>query len=48
MKSAAPGRSTSRVEVTNVSTHGFWNLIGAQELFAPFQEFPWFKRRLYR
>jgi hypothetical protein len=43
MKSAAPGRSTSHVEVTNVSTHGFWILIGEQELFAPFKEFPWFK-----
>jgi hypothetical protein len=43
MKSAAHGQSTSRVEVTNVSTHGFWILIGEQELFAPFKEFPWFK-----
>jgi Protein of unknown function (DUF2442) len=43
MKSAAPGRSTSQVEVTNVSAHGFWILIGEQELFAPFKEFPWFK-----
>lgn len=43
MKSAAPGRHTSQVEVTNVSTHGFWILIDDQELFAPFTEFPWFK-----
>ena len=43
MKSAAPGRSTSPVEVTNVSMHGFWILIGEQELFAPFKKFPWFK-----
>jgi hypothetical protein len=43
MKSAAPGRSTFPVEVTNVSTHGFWILIGEEELFAPFKEFPWFK-----
>ncbi len=43
MKSAAPGRSTSRVEVTNVSIHGFWILIGQEEVFAPFTEFPWFK-----
>ena len=43
MKSAAPGRSTSQVEVTNVSIHGFWILIGEQELFAPFNEFPWFR-----
>jgi hypothetical protein len=43
MKSAAPERSTSHVEVTNVSAHGFWILIEDQEPFAPFKEFPWFK-----
>ncbi len=43
MKSAAPGRSTSRVEVTNVSPHGFWLFIGDEELFVSFKEFPWFK-----
>src|SRR5829696_7666892 len=43
MKSAAPGASTSQVEVTNVSPHGFWILIGEQELFAAFTDFPWFK-----
>lgn len=43
MKSAVLGQHTSQVEVTNVSTHGFWILIGEQELFAPFEEFPWFK-----
>jgi len=29
--------------VTNVSTHGFWLMLGAEELFVPFSEFPWFK-----
>jgi hypothetical protein len=43
MKSAAPGRGTSRVEVTNVSPHGFWLFIGEDELFVSFKEFPWFK-----
>jgi hypothetical protein len=43
MKSAVPGRSTSQVEITNVLPHGFWILIGDQELFAPFREFPWFR-----
>ncbi len=43
MKSAARGRSTSRVEVTNVSPHGFWLFIGEEELFVSFKEFPWFK-----
>jgi len=43
MKSAALGRSTSQVEVTNVSPHGFWLFVGEQELFVPFKNFPWFK-----
>ena len=43
MKSAARGASTSPVEVTNVSTHGFWLFIDERELFLAFQDFPWFK-----
>jgi hypothetical protein len=43
MKSAPPGRSTSQVEVTNVSQHGLWLFIGDEELSVPFSEFPWFK-----
>jgi hypothetical protein len=43
MSSVLPGTSTSDVEVTNVSTHGFWLLLGAEELFVPFAEFPWFR-----
>ena len=31
------------VEVTNVSNHGFRLLLGDEELFVPFAEFPWFK-----
>lgn len=42
MTSVAPGTSTSEVEVTNVSKHGFWLLIRDQEVFVPFTEFPWF------
>ena len=37
------GKSTSEVEVTNVSNHGLWLLAGDQELFLPYEEFPWFK-----
>jgi hypothetical protein len=44
MKSAALGRSTSPVEVTNVSPHGFWLFVGDQELFVPFKDFPWSRR----
>jgi Protein of unknown function (DUF2442) len=38
-----PGASTLEVEVTNVSPHGFWLMLEADELFVPFSEFPWFK-----
>ena len=43
MTSGRLGTSTSAVEVTNVSSHGFWLLIGETERFVPFKEFPWFK-----
>lgn len=43
MTSAAPGISTSPVEVTNISKHGFWLLFENEELFLPFSEFPWFQ-----
>lgn len=32
------------VEVANISTHGFWLLLGDAELAVPFSEFPWFKQ----
>ncbi len=38
-----PRASIFEVEVTNVSKHGFWLLLGDEELFVPFSEFPWFK-----
>ena len=38
-----PGASTLEVEITNISKHGFWLLLGEEELFVPFSEFPWFK-----
>lgn len=31
------------VEVTNVSRHGFWLLIGESERFVSFETFPWFR-----
>ena len=43
MRSAQLGKFTSEVEVTNISTHGFWLLIRGRELFLPFEEFPWFR-----
>lgn len=43
MKSARRGADTSDVEVTNVSPYGFWLLLEGQELFVPFDRFPWFR-----
>ena len=37
------GIVTSAVEVTNISKHGFWLLLDNEELFLPFEEFPWFR-----
>ena len=38
-----PGTSTFPVEVTNVSRHGLWLLVGDEELLLPFEHFPWFR-----
>ena len=38
-----PGIATSDVEVTHVSAHALWLLLGEEELALPFSEFPWFK-----
>src|SRR5262245_17306868 len=43
MRSAQRGKRISAVEVTNVSQHGFWLLLGDRELFLPFEKFPWFR-----
>lgn len=43
MSYASLGTSTSQVEVTNISQHGFWILLGDEELFVPFAAFPWFR-----
>ena len=44
MNSEPPGTVTSQVEVTNISKHGIWLLIDAEEYFLPFDEFPWFRQ----
>ena len=38
-----PGRCILETEVTNISTHGLWVLVGDKEYFLPFEQFPWFK-----
>jgi hypothetical protein len=42
MKSAALGRHTLAVEVTNISPHGLWVLLDGREVFVSFRDFPWF------
>jgi hypothetical protein len=32
--------TTSAAEVTNISKHGFWVLLGGEELMLPFEHFP--------
>jgi hypothetical protein len=43
MKSATLGENTSNVEVTNVSPFGLWLLVDSEELYLPYEAFPWFK-----
>ena len=38
-----PGTNTLAAEVTNISPHGFWLLLGDEELAVPYAEFPWFR-----
>lgn len=37
------GTVTLEAEVTNVSRHCFWLLLGEEELAVPYTEFPWFR-----
>ena len=43
MNSERLGKIASGVEVTNISTHGIWLLVGKRELFLSYEDFPWFK-----
>ena len=43
MSSSGPGKTTSEVEVTNISAHGVWLLVRGRELFMPYADFPWFR-----
>ena len=43
MKSETIGKNTSKVEITNISSHGIWLLSGNEEMFLPYEDFPWFK-----
>jgi hypothetical protein len=43
LSSAMHGEHSSDVEVTNISSHGFWLLANGSELFLSYEDFPWFK-----
>lgn len=43
MTSVQPGIDTSAVEITHISKHGVWMLLDDEELFMPFEDFPWFR-----
>ena len=43
MNSLTHGKSTSKVEITNISSHGVWILSADKELFMSYEDFPWFK-----
>ena len=43
MNSEQLDKIASDVEVTNISTHGIWLLVGEREFFLSYEDFPWFK-----
>jgi hypothetical protein len=43
MSSKPLGKSTSQVEVTNISGQGIWLLASQGEMFLAYEDFPWFK-----
>jgi len=43
MKSETLGKSTSEVEITQISKYGIWLLLEEKEHFLSFEIFPWFK-----
>jgi len=42
-KIEAPAKNTLTVEVTHISSFGFWILVREEEMFLSYQDFPWFK-----
>jgi hypothetical protein len=44
MKSDAGGKTILEAEVTQIDKHGIWLLIGDNESFLPFENFPAFRR----
>ncbi len=44
MKYETLGTDTSQAEVTGISKHGLWLILGERELFLSFGDFPWFRQ----
>jgi len=44
MRSKKPGKSTSKIEVLNISPNGVWLLLDDAEYCLTYKDFPWFKR----
>jgi len=44
MSSSRHGTNTSPIAVTDISPDGIWVLISDEEIFMPFDHFPWFKK----
>ncbi len=44
MRSPKHGMSTSKLEVTSISEHGFWLFHDGREYFLDYVHFPWFKK----
>ena len=42
MNSSRPGKTISKAEVTHVSPHGLWVLVGEKEYLLPYSDYPWF------
>ena len=43
MKLSKSGKSISKLEITNISEHGFWILLNRKEYFLSFDKYPWFR-----
>lgn len=44
MSSKTRGKGTSGIEVTDIAPSGIWVLAEGEELFLPYETFPWFRR----
>ena len=43
MRSGTRGKSTSAVEIVNISIHGIWIHVRGREFFMSHEEYPWFR-----